>query len=129
MNNIEKTYGTVLRNIPQVNDQYHQFQSLYTNFQSPISLPKNFDGRKVWGNYLSPIRDQKKCGNCFSISTVDMLADRYALLTLGQVKVQLSATEMTLCDYDLVNLDAYKKAFQTMQAAAKVNQIAHANSA
>ncbi len=92
---IIKSFGTILRNFPIAEEQSKQFLSASVEVIPP--LPKEFDGRIVWEKYLSPIRNQGSCGDCYAHASVGSLSDRYALLTLGSVKVKLSASDMTIC--------------------------------
>ena len=40
------------------------------------NLPNEFDGRMIWKDYLSPIRNQGKCGSCWAWAVTSALADR-----------------------------------------------------
>ena len=95
MKKIRKSYGTILINNNIVERQSLLFPSLKSS--TTKSIPKNFDGRIVWKNYLSPIKTQGDCGICYATSTVEALADRYALLTNNEVHVELSASDMVMC--------------------------------
>lgn len=71
-----------------------------TDLKKPVltkTLPKWFNPITTWGTYLSPVRDQNRCGNCYAQSCVGSLADRFALFTLGQVRVVLSPYQPTIC--------------------------------
>ena len=95
--------GTLLRDVPEVEEESKDFTSVgkgKTLADFPYIPPKQFDGRVVWRNYLSPIRMQGKCGNCWAYAVTGMLADRFAMQTGGQVKPSLSATMLTMCEYD-----------------------------
>lgn len=131
---VTQSYGTLTRSVPKVNQVYEEFKKEGAVFSQagpfPIELPLEFDGRVVWKNYLSPIREQGKCGNCFAISTVDCLGDRYSLFTFGQIKPPLAACSLTICEYDdLKDVKAYQEAFQSLQEAASHSQVALANAA
>jgi hypothetical protein len=60
-------------------------------------LPKHFDGRDVWSTYLSKIRNQGACGNCWAIASTTVLADRYAIYSLNQINTELTAMNATVC--------------------------------
>jgi hypothetical protein len=62
-------------------------------------LPQNFDGTKVWESLLSPVRDQGTCGSCWAFAASSTLADRFAISTLGQIKIELSPAFMVLCSF------------------------------
>lgn len=65
----------------------------------PIQLPKEFDGRKVWAPFLTPIRNQGKCGSCWAFATTSALADRFNIYCMGKVKLLLSPAQLILCDF------------------------------
>ena len=54
---------------------YMSRQPIYPN------LPLEFDGKVVWKDYLSEIRNQGKCGSCWAWASVSALADRISLRT------------------------------------------------
>ena len=90
----EKTFGTVLQDHPQVN----LLKSTYNEIKHPeVTLPKSFDGRLVWRNYLTPIRYQGSCGNCWAIATVTTFSDRLSIMTNNETNTQLSSLNMTVC--------------------------------
>jgi len=134
MHTTDRTYGTVLRNVPAVEAQYTKTIAQgglirhAENWQPPIDLPAEFNGRVRWRNYLAPIRTQGRCGDCFSVATVTAFGDRFALYTLNQVKSEMSPCSLTICDYsDIDDLETYQAAFRDLQAAAKHKQTALAN--
>ena len=83
----------------------------------PYQPPRQFDGRVAWKDYLSPIRSQGRCGNCWAYATTGMLADRFCLQSGGQVKPRLSATMVTLCEYDIPSNILLR--YPTIEAANK----------
>lgn len=95
-----KTFATVLRSDPIVNQQEKTFGTVYAPTIHP-PIPKQFDGREVWNQFLSPIKNQGLCGACYAFSVVGMLADRFAIQTLGQVKPDLNPMEMVVCIKDI----------------------------
>ena len=63
-----------------------------------IDLPDVFEGRKQWAGYLSPVKDQGACGGCYAFASASALSDRYNLLSQGDLRLNLSATNMIACD-------------------------------
>jgi len=64
-------------------------------------LPKNFDGRKVWGKMcpsLNHISDQSGCGSCWAFGTLEAMSDRICIKSNGTQQVQLSSVHITACD-------------------------------
>jgi len=138
---IFKSYGTLTRSTPIVAQKFQEKQSVggvrttaSVGTEYPellkIKLPNEFDGRQVWANYLSPIRDQGHCGNCYAVATVDCLADRYNLWTGGQLRDELGGSALTICLLpDVRDVTDYQKAFRNLQSEATYNQLALANAA
>lgn len=90
----EKTYGTILQDHPIV----LKIKEIYSKIQHPyVELPKIFDGRIVWRNYLTPIRYQGSCENCWAIATVTAFSDRLSIMTNNYANTQLSSLNMTVC--------------------------------
>lgn len=64
-----------------------------------ISVPASF--RKWYeSGLLLPVRNQGKCGSCWSFALSGALGDRVCLWTGGKVKEQLSAQQFVSCDPD-----------------------------
>ncbi len=89
-------FATLLRSDPLVEKQEQTFAAVYAPSAHP-PIPANFDGRIVWKDFLSPIKNQGQCGACYAFSVGGALADRYALQTLGQVKPDLSPMDFAIC--------------------------------
>lgn len=64
-----------------------------------IPIPEDFDGRIVWKNMLSPVKNQKKCGSCWAFATTSALADRFNIQSLGKLHLNLSPARLILCDW------------------------------
>lgn len=64
-----------------------------------MRLPKEFDGRIVWRDILTPVMDQKRCGACWAIVTTGVLAERFAIHSGEQIRVRLSPAKSILCDW------------------------------
>lgn len=109
---IAKRSGTILKNSPLVQKQAAKFMSVrpqkFEDSQQ-IVLPRNFNGIAVWKNFLSPITEQGECGNCWAHASANVLADRFAILSLGQVKFTPSPYDVTICGaYYVPKLDKTK---------------------
>lgn len=70
-----------------------------TIVQTNITLPKFFDGTVIWKDYLSPIRNQERCGSCWAFASTSTLADRFNIQSRGKMKIELSPTKLILCDF------------------------------
>ena len=64
-----------------------------------IDIPTQFKGQEVWSSYISDVRDQGNCGACWAFSSVGMLSDRFSILTMGQLKINMSVSKVVLCDW------------------------------
>lgn len=133
-----KAFGTLTRSSPAVRLQFQKLQQAgavatqpTATWKPPVELPAKFDGRITWRNYLTPIRNQGRCGSCFAFATVDCLTDRYNLYTLGQMRPEiLSADSLTICMYTGIrDVEDYQKAFRDAQTAAIYAQEALQNNA
>jgi cathepsin C len=60
-------------------------------------LPKNF---KRWANFMSPVRNQGKCGSCYAVSTLNMLESR--------LKIKTGITEELSLDH-VLNCSVYNQ--------------------
>ncbi|KAJ9586859.1 hypothetical protein L9F63_019541, partial [Diploptera punctata] len=66
--------------------------------QSTAALPKSFDWRNVSGvNYVSPVRNQGKCGSCYAFSSMGMLEARLRIQTNNTMKIVLSPEDIISC--------------------------------
>jgi len=94
----KKPLKTQLRNDSENTKRKHlaymSRQPIYPN------LPLEFDGKVIWKDYLSEIRNQGKCGSCWAWASVSSLEDRLALRTANLVHPSLSPLRPLLCDLD-----------------------------
>lgn len=94
-----KAFATVLRtassSVEKIAKQYDAQR--ISKKRAPKTLPETFFPINLWSNYLSPIQNQGKCGNCWAHAVAGALSDRYALFTLGQCKPILSPDQLTIC--------------------------------
>ena len=118
-----KAFGLVLKTQFKAVDKLSKsFRSI--RFKTDIELPKQFNGPQIWKNYLSPITDQGKCGNCWAHASSAVLADRFAILSLGKIKFIPSPYEMTICSSDFQNFDI-KKTWKNETELQKMDKIMH----
>jgi hypothetical protein len=85
-----------------------------------VSIPKNFDGKKVWNNMLSPVKNQGSCGACWSFASTSTLADRFNILSKGLLHIDLSAAKLILCDqggkeFDIVHPEEHRRQTENTQ--------------
>ncbi len=68
---------------------------------------ETFDPRTIWRDFLTPIMHQGLCGACYAYAAVSALADRFAIMTMGQIKVNLNPMAVASCmmaeNHDVVN--------------------------
>lgn len=93
--NPTKTY---LRSTSQnVNLQYEELVKSVP--QRKLKIPDVFDGKEVWKNILSPIKNQGNCGSCWAFASTSCLADRFNIQSLGKLHLDLSPAKLVLCDF------------------------------
>ena len=91
-----KAFGTVLLDHPKAKEQARKFKSVRRTTRIP-NLPDTFDGRNIWKDFLSPVRDQGQCGNCWAVASTAVLSDRFAIQSLNQINVEFSPYAATVC--------------------------------
>lgn len=57
-------------------------------------LPKNFDGRKIWGKCIHSGRDQRECNGCWAFGITNHMSDRFCIWGKDVV---LSAQDLLEC--------------------------------
>jgi len=120
-----KSFGLVMKKqFKSVNKLSKTFRAI--RFKSDIQLPKDFNGPLIWKDYLSPITDQGKCGNCWAHASSSVLADRFAILSLGKIKFVPSPYEMTICSFDFQNVDI-TKVWKNKEELEKMDRRMHEN--
>lgn len=66
--------------------------------QIAMDLPTEWDWRNASGvNYVPPVRDQGKCGSCFSFAGTGMLASRVRIATLNQKQPVFAPQDVVSC--------------------------------
>jgi len=68
------------------------------------STGSSFDWRKVDADAIGKPRNQMACGSCWSLGTIDVLADRFAILTRSP-RDTLSVTYLLSCDHGGLGCD------------------------
>ena len=120
-----KSFGLVMKKQSKsVNKLSKQFRSI--RFKSDIQLPKEFNGPEIWKDYVTPVSDQGKCGNCWAHSSSAVLADRFAILSLGKIKFTPSPYEMTICSFDFQKVDI-KNVWKNKEELEKMDKRMHEN--
>ena len=120
-----KSFGLVMKKQSKsVNKLSKTFRSI--RFKSDIELPKDFNGPQIWKDYLTPVTDQGKCGNCWAHASSAVLADRFAILSLGKIKFVPSPYEMTICSFDFQNVDI-KNVWKNKEELEKMDIRMHEN--
>lgn len=91
----EHPINTILRSFAPSNPEIVPIKKQKTK----NSYPTSFDGSKVWKDYLSPVRNQGRCGSCWAFASTSALADRFNIQSKGKLKIELSPTKMIICDF------------------------------
>ncbi len=103
----KKSFATLLRSTPQgqLGAKFTASSTLPDKTKNPylyevavlVNEMANFDARGVWKDFLSPIQQQGQCGACYSFASCSALADRFAIMTMGQIKVELNPLAVAVC--------------------------------
>jgi cathepsin B len=89
---------TILKNDHPDSTKKHDSIPVFIS-QRDIDVPKSFNGKEVWKNLLSQVKNQGECGSCWAFASTSALADRFNIQSLGQMNVDLSETKLVLCDF------------------------------
>ena len=97
-----RKFNTPLASSAQFKEQYAKLKKdhstgMYAN-QVKFNTPEEFDGRKVWANFIKPVRNQGSCGACWAFSASFALQTRLAISTGGKYNYNLAPSEMVLCN-------------------------------
>ena len=89
---------TMLRTSTKANEQ--QFSTLLqAKPMRGLELPDEFNGKEVWKDFLSPVKNQGRCGSCWAFASTSTLADRFNIQSQNKVHVNLSPVKVVLCDF------------------------------
>ena len=94
--NTKHKYGSLLKSHPEVKDQSEKYPMTYPaewwtdSINQPYKkLPDAFDGRDIWEAYIQ-FPSTQKSSESWAIVATDILADRYTIITAGQINLFLS---------------------------------------
>ena len=106
-----KRFGTILISMnPEVQQNVNnavESESIEVLEKRPI--PSELDGRVLWKKYLSPIYNQGNSNACYAYATISVLADKFAIQTLLQVKPFFDPLVEVFCGYDIDTLTNYQQ--------------------
>eukprot|EP00296_Roombia_truncata_P007963 JP446422.1.p1 GENE.JP446422.1~~JP446422.1.p1 ORF type:complete len:326 (-),score=160.15 JP446422.1:136-1053(-) len=91
MATIKGLMGTIIEDYDTTGEEFAEYDVTVN------SLPKSFDPRVQWPNYIGAIRNQEKCGSCWAFGATEAFADRLAIKTNGKVNVVLSPEDLVSC--------------------------------
>ena len=89
-------FGSLLKDHPDVLKQSLLYPSINFAIWDNVTIPETFDGRTVWEAYIQ-FPFHQKCADSWAIVATDILADRYAISTVGQINLFLNPTEIVSC--------------------------------
>jgi hypothetical protein len=90
-----KKFGTILNNNTRIRARASHYKQSKKKYDKKI--PDVFNPFDKWGNFLSNVKNQGKCGACWAYSTVGSFNDRLCIMTLGQFFDTLSPEQMIVC--------------------------------
>ncbi|XP_028029511.1 uncharacterized peptidase C1-like protein F26E4.3 [Bombyx mandarina] len=59
--------------------------------------PDEFDARREWYGYISPIADQGWCGSDWAVSIASIVGDRFSIQSFGTENVRMSSQTLLSC--------------------------------
>lgn len=90
---------TVVRSQNTFEDQKNIRLFKTGDLQRPgINIPESFNGREVWGELITPPKNQGSCGGCWAFASTGTLADKFNIQSLGLMNIDLSPAKLILCD-------------------------------
>lgn len=95
-----KTMGTSLASSPLFQAQLSLLSPIKIkpqDMEASVFIPDNFDGTKVWKEYLQPVRKQGMCGSCYAFACIFVLESRLSIYSKGKYNYQLSPSKMIYC--------------------------------
>ena len=94
--------NTILYSSPEFRTQYQKLTrdrstGIFAE-DAHLTVPDEFDGRKVWSKFIAPVRNQGSCGACWAFASTFALQTRLAIATGGEYNLNLSPSVMVLCN-------------------------------
>lgn len=68
------------------------------DIENSITHPISLDWRNISGfNYINPVMDQKSCGSCYAMASMDVFSSRFNIAKKTPQKIKLSAQDVLSC--------------------------------
>lgn len=94
---INKIKANPVNTILPEKDNIDMYNICKKSIHENINLPKNFDGREIWKDFLTPVYNQGTCGSCWAFASTSVLSDRFNIQTKGELNIELSSTKLIIC--------------------------------
>ena len=78
---IQKSFGTILRDNPDIENLAKTFPILTGDLLKDVIIPRTFDGRDQWYDYMPPVSEMLECGRGWIFAAVECLSSRYNIFT------------------------------------------------
>ena len=79
-------------------DREYEYVPVKSHKGLDVELPAEFNAYEAWPQFMHPIRDQMHCGSCWAFAASEVLGDRFALASKGEINHVLSPEDMVSCD-------------------------------
>ncbi|CAG9570636.1 unnamed protein product [Danaus chrysippus] len=67
-------------------------------YDKDIPYPRDFDARRRWPNFISPVVDQGWCGSDWAVTIATVASDRFAIQSNGAERMVLSPQVLLSCN-------------------------------
>jgi hypothetical protein len=88
---------TILNNQSVKSTNFSNYLTVKRQYITKINVPSTFNGVEIWKDYLVPPKNQGNCGGCWAFASVNVLADRFNIITKNQPHIDLSPLRPIVC--------------------------------
>jgi Papain family cysteine protease len=111
-----KSFSTYLKGNPIFDREYSKLLVDMNSATSPVKItfvPRECDGRQIWKDYFprNGLLEQGSCGSCYAVAVALVLSVRHNIMTNNNPHIELSASNIVLCNYGTEEYNITKNAY------------------